>query len=590
MKNFPLSYRVKKHNTYEFPPSGNPAEDTPKWEKLVDAVNAYTPAGKYSDVIIRDNANSMVVAAGNTTRPVGPTSEFLKGAWVKGETKNSRIQFNDGYLINWGRYGNPINPADTYPWFARGTMSAMTAFSSRVMGSTVTLAKGDYVVVWSTDAVSGVPAHTAGGTQRSAQLLRVNHQDGGGWILDGDVIDPLTTTPSICKVEMLRGCGISDLTIGSNSVENNDIVNATAVPAKGCFNVQRCHGFVMTNVQADDTGCGDVTLHLCADSSIEGYNGTWQFNNRRNYAVVFGLSHNCVFRDSTWHNTRHMITSAGLAHPGSSTIRYGASTGGKAINLHQWVSGDQLDTAFSGMDLHAETYGFEFQDCHIHNSMYWAFPGEAGTEEFYGFSTRSRNTRFINCYVHSAMHQASAAAESYYGQPATGFRIMGNDAYLKGCFQDRGWRGVLIQADLTDTAFHPQRTKIEGCTFENIAGPIVYMTNITSNGVEMLYNTARNCGAYYVPAGSPEFNSAIIRIRNGSSHKIRFNNLDKAASNYALDCNALTESNIDFKGNSCKGYGSGKIGIRGDSGDPKGVSIGSAATFNTAVAAKNYTD
>lgn len=183
------------------------------------------------------------------------------------------------------------------------------------------------------------------------------------------------------------------------------------------------------------------------------------------------------------------------------------------------------------------------------------------------------------------------AAEKYYGQPASGFRIMANDAYIANCTQDRGWRGVLIQADLSDTSFEPQRTKIEKCTFENISGPIVYVTAITSNGIEVLYTTARNCGAYYVPSpGSPEFNSALLRIRSGTGHKIRFNNLDKGSNNYALDCDTLTESNIDFKYNSVRGYGSGKIGIRGDSGDPKSVSIASAATFNTAVASKNSTD
>lgn len=586
MKNHPLRRKKTAYNTYDFEPTGNPAEDTPDWEGLVAAINSYTPVGKAAEVRIRDNAQSMIVDTANSTPD---TSEFLRGCWISGETKNSRIQFNNGYLINWGRYGNPVRSSDTYSWFTRGTMDAMPAFSSRVMNPTISLAKGDYVVVSSTDNITSVAAHTAGGSQRSAELHRVNHQDGGGWILDGDVIDPLTNGREICKVEMLRGSGISNLTIGSNSVENNDIVNATDVPAKGCFNIQRCHGFVMTNVQADETGCGDVSMSLCADSRIEGYNGTWQFDNRRNYAVVIGLCNAVVFQDSTWHNTRHMVTSAGL-QGSASNIRYGVNRGCKAINLHQYISGDQLDTAFSGMDLHAETWGFEFRNCHIYNSMYWVFPGEALTEEFIGFSTRSRNTRFINCYIHSAMHQAAAAAESYYGQPASGFRIMGNDALISGCHQDRGWRGVIIQADLTDTSFIPQRTKIERCTFENISAAVVYMTNVTSNGLEFLHNTVRSSGAYYTPAGSPEFNSAILRVRNGTGHKIRFNDLDKASNNYTLDCNTLTESDIDFKANSCKGYGSGKIGIRGDSGDPKGVPIASAATFNTAVASKNFTD
>lgn len=583
MKNHPLPTKVQKYNTYNFDPTGDPSVDTPAWESLVSAVNTYTPTNKASEIVIRDNAQSMVVDTANSTPD---TSEFLKGCWVRGETKNSRIQYNNGYIINWGRYGNPIRVTDAYSWFTRGTIAAMPAFTSRLSSSSITLAKGDYVLVWSTDNISGVAAHHGNsGFQRAAELHRVDHQDGGGWIIDCDVVDPLTTTPSICKIDMLRGCGMSDLTFGSNGVDE-DGISIDLLDQKSCVNVQRCHGFRAENIQADDTGCGGFDLQLCADSEVAGYNGVWQFNNRRIYAVTIGVCTNVVYRDSVWHNTRHMITSFGLQVTGGDNIRYGTARGCKGVNLYQYISGDAIDTAFAGMDLHAESWGFELQDCHVYNSMYY----DGGAEACFAYSTRARNTRFVNCYTHSAMTQQSSG-EGYYGQVHTGWRIMANDAQLTNCHQDRGWVGVLIQPDTVNTSFIPQRTKIDKCIFENITGDVIHMqSSIASNGIEMNHSTIRNCANRYNPGGDPEWRGAPIRILGGTGHKIRYNNIDKGSNYYAIDCNTLTESDIDFKYNSVRGYGSGKIGIRGDTGDPKSISIGSAATFNTAVAAKNSTD
>lgn len=586
--NFPVSSNISNYNTYDFYPTGDPADDTPAWEALVAAINTNVPTGKSCQIRIRDNGYSATLS---TLYSTPDTSEFLKGCWIRGETKNSRIQFNDGYIINWGRYGNPIRLTDAYSWFTRGTISATQAFASRIIPSGVTLAMGDYVLVWSDDNISGVAAHHGNsGYQRSAELHRVNHQDGGGWVLDCDIIDSLTTNPRVCKIDMLRNCGISDLTFGSNQVDD-DVTEITSLPQISCVNVQRCHGFVAENIQVDDSGCGGFDLQLCADSRVAGYNGVRQFNNRRTYAVTIGVCTNVVYQDSVWHNTRHMITSAGLQVTAGDNIRYGTARGCKGINLHQYVSGDAIDTAFAGMDLHAESWGFELNNCHVHNSMYW----DGGAEQFFAFSTRARNTRFINCYHHSGMTQTVPGGgtwyESYYGQVDVGWRIMANDAQITGCHQDRGWMGVLIQADTVNTSFIPQRTKIQSSTFENITGSVIHMdTAIASNGIEMHHSTVRNCGARYNPGGSPEFRGALIRVLGGSGHKFRYNNLDKGNNIYTLDVDTLTSSDLDFAYNSCKGYGSGKLGVRGDTGDPKSVSTTSGPSINSAFDQSNSID
>lgn len=687
-RNHPLPTKNVYYNSYAYEPEGDPALDTPKWEALVAAVNSYTPVNKSSKIIIRDNAKSMILSSLNST---ADTSEFLKGCFVEGETPSSRIQYNDGYIINWGRYGNPIRTSDTYSWFTCGTMSAMPRWSSLVSGSSITLAKGDYVLVWSDDdipfeevaphdvgafrwsvsmtgtggtytlnvngnttaainwnddiatvtskvqaaagtgptgaqnalvsgstgasyvlSMSGAlakpsPAKTltagtgslTGGTvtitqvaigkQRPAQLHRVNHEDAGGWVLDGFLVDPLTTNPKICKIDMLRGCGMRNLTFGSNGVDTSD-PNA---PQLSCVSIQRCHNFVMEDVFVDDTGSGAVNVQLCGDSVINNFSGVWQFNNRRTYAVTIGVCHNVIYQDSVWHNTRHIITSNGLQVTAGDGIRYGTAIGCAGRNLTNYISGDVLDTAFASMDLHAESWGFELEDCRVYNTMHW----DGGAEECFGFSTRARNTRLINCRFFSAMTQTVPVGptwfEGYYGSVATGLRLMGNDCYVKNFYQDRGWRGIWIRPEITSTGFAPQRAKIEGGTFENITGPAIYQQESDTdecNGIEVLYNTFRNCGARYFPAGSPSWPGAAIRLRRGTGHKVRFNNIDKTNNYYTMDLDTRAITDCDVYGNVMRGYGSGRMGLRGDAGDPKSDVTTSGPAFHTAYASKNYVD
>lgn len=588
-RNFPLSYRVRRHNTYPFSPTGDPTVDTPAWEALVTAVNNYTPTGKSSEIVIRDNAQSMVLDTANSPTD---TSEFLKGCMVSGETRNSRIQYNNGYIINWGRYGNPIRVTDAYSWFTRGTMTAMPAFSSRIQSPTISLAKGDWVLVWSTDNLSGVAPHHSGGQQRSAELHRVNHQDGGGWILDGFVVDPLTTTPSICKIDMLRGCGMRNLTFGSNGVD--DILDTSQ---KSCVYLSRCHQAEIEDIYADDTGCGAISLQLCSDSRISNFSGTWQFNNRFTYAVTFGVLNNCVYQDSVWHGTRHILTSNGLQVTDGDGIRYGTARNCAGRNLDNHVAGDQFDFAFASCDLHAESWEFEFDTCRVTTSMYW----DGLTEEFFAYSTRARRTRFKNCAFTSCITQGAQvddagskppgryAYEKFYGQPANGIRVMGNDCQIINFQQNGGWRGALIQNDTVSTSFAPQRTVIKGGTFENVTGGVIYNTS-TSDGIELLDTTIKNCGQYYTPSGSPAFHGSVVRLSGGTGHKIRRNDIDKGQNGYFLYAGTCAASDLSVQNNSLLGYGSGKAGIYGATGGPHGVPTANGDSINTAVAAKNNVD
>lgn len=684
--NFPSNARTYLYNTYDLYPEGDVTADTTQWVALVNAINANVPAGKTCQIRIRDNAKSLKLS---TAVDTDGSQSFDRGVMIFGETMSSRIEFTDGYNINFGGYYNPIDLSATMPAdIVRGTMSAMPARTNRILSPNISLSRGDWVLVWSYDdipltevaphippankwpitmtgtggtytvtingstsasiayndsigtiqtkleGISGVgsgnvlaggtpgfyyitmagtlsvPTNTisvssslTGGTvtigtdirgrQRSAELHRVEYDKGSDYVLDGFVVDPLTTSAQLAKIGMLRNSGFRNLTIGSTGVTDanfNDHINY--------LSVQRCLGFVMEDVRVDETGAGGTIFQLCADSYINNYSGTYHFNNHRNYAVVMAVCNNVVYQDSVWHNTRHIISTGGM-QKSSENIRYGTPRNCAARRLDAHVSGNNFNnanSAFSSMDLHAEGWGFLLENCRVFLNLY--YDGTGGEESGHGFSTRARNTHFKNCHVYSNISQLQPGSPSqwsgWYKNVDKAFRIMANDALIEGAYVDGCWRGVWIREDIESIAFKPQRTRIRRSIFKDVSGPIVQADVSGINGVEVYDNEAINSAHYYA-TGDPNIPSALIILRVGTGHKVRRNYLERYNNNYSFYCGDRVATDVEIRENFLLGYtshfggGANKIGIRGDAGDPNSANEATAASFQSAYSALNIT-
>lgn len=591
MANWPLGSRSTLYNTYDVKPTGVAADDTAAWIALVAAINANVPAGKSCAVRIRDNGLSFKLST--VVDPAG-SQWLLRGCHIYGETKSSRIEFTGGYQINWGGYINPTDMSATMPsYVTRGTMTAMGARSGRIIAPNITLNRGDWVLLWSTDdlPITEVAPHISGGSQRAAELHRVEYATGSDYIIDGFVVDALTTTPRIAKIEMLPNCGFSNLTVGSTETTTG----TGSEPQNSFLSVQRTLGFRMEDVRTDETGSAAATFQMSADGLISNFSGTYQYNNARNYAVLFQVVNGMTYQDSVWHNSRHVITNGGLQKSGEN-IRYGVARNCVCRNVDMHVSGDSYGNAWGGFDLHAEGWGFEFDRCRCFGAMYYTPSG--GEEACYGFSTRARNTRFTRCEMISNVTQANPGGGTYYRtwykNVDRGFRVMANDVVIDDCLVDGTWQGVWVREEITSTSFKPCRTTVQNTTFKGVTGPVLYCTATGCDYITFKDNTVTDCSGYYA-TGSPVLPGAMCVLTAGTGHKIRRNYMDRVNNDYTLWASTLTPSEIEFRENWCLGYtarftsGSNKIGVRGDTGDPNSASETTGPSFQSTYSALNFT-
>lgn len=697
--NFPGHSKATWYNIYDLEPTGVTGNDTSAWVALVNAINANVPAGKSCKVRIRDNGQSLKLS---TTVDLDGSQALLRGCHIFGETKNSRIEFDNEYQINWGGYTNPTDLSATMPsYVTRGTMGAdMPARTGRLLNpSGVSLSRGDWVLVWSkvNHAVSVVAPHISsanawpitvtatggtytvtinsntsssisynapiatikaalegisgvgsgnvdvtgtsssytitmmgtlavstntislgvgsltGGTatvgtdqrgyQRAAEFHRVEYATGSDFVLAGFVVDDMLGTgtigvdyvgPGIAKVEMLRNCGFSNLTLGCADSTNS----STNAPSVGALSVQRCLGFVMEDVEVDETGAGSAGFQMCSNGQINNFSGTYQLNNHKTYGVLFQVVNNMIYQDSVWHNTRHMLTNGGM-QAATDNIRYGTARNCVGRNLDMHIPGDPYGNGWGGFDLHAEAWGFTLDRCRVFAATYYTPSG--GEESVHGFSTRARATRFLRCEHISGATQSKPAGGSYYTSwyknVDGGFRIMANDCMIEDCLVDGAWKGVWVREEITSPEFRPQNTTVKGCTFKGISGPVLWATASGINGIRFMENDCIDCSGYYTYGGTYNMPGTMLIVQTGTGHQVRNNYMDKGNNEVCLWAGSLTTSNLEFSQNYVRGYtayygsGSNKIGVRGDTGDPRIATFveATAASFQSTYSAQNFT-
>jgi len=108
---------------------------------------------------------------------------------------------------------------------------------------------------------------------------------------------------------------------------------------------------------------------------------------------------------------------------------------------------------------------------------------------------------------------------------------------------------------------------------------------------------AKNCSThYYTSPDYPAFYRSLVQLYLGSGLKIRGCFFDRQANDYLLHPYTQASSNFEIVGNHLRGYtqrfssGASKLGIRGDSGDPNGVTAqANSQAIQAAWSAVNYT-
>ncbi len=580
---------------YRITPSGNAATDTAAFESLLVALPATGGV-----IEIADNGVSLVLSPQNSTavnsngviiRALYPGAvNIYKPVFICGETTKSRLQLNPGYILCWGGSDAWWEQAAAQN-VTHGTWSGATAAgSTQIANSSISLTRGDWVLVYANDSIPDVNPHSAGGTQRPASLHRVEYNYATVVnsvttiynVIDGHMPDVMTSTPRIIKINMLRNCGIANLTVGSNMSPD---LSSTPSGVTQAFRVFGCYGFRVEDVYVDDTSVGELNINASADTVISNYSGLSVPRSSTDYALVVQAVNGLIYQDSFWHNARHVVTTGGSGTNGT-LARYGNPLAVTVRNVTCYHGGNNAGSTLSAFDTHPEGYGVTFESCRV-------FSG--GRHISQGFSSRARRTTFRNCEFVSGTTPAFAATAPR--NENKGFVISGSRSLIDGCRVQGSWQGVVYTTQLANSFQHDHL--LRNTTFDGVTSNPVYcvspMNNITVERCHMQNSATQYNGDEQTPQPDPIVMGALINLRGGTGHRVYGNVLDRGTNTYSLAVGALTTSDLIFEGNHVRGYtatyssGTNKIGVRGDTGDPKGVSTASGPSFQSTYSARNYT-
>jgi hypothetical protein len=432
------------------------------------------------------------------------------------------------------------------------------------------LAQDDWIVIFSDDSLNAfVDPHMAiSGYEYPAELHRVSRIDGSDVILESPVIDTMNSTPKIVKLTMLRNCGLCDLKFRATNVTGG-------ITQYSQFNVSNTLNWRTENLTAEQGGGGYFTLDYSHDVHIANFSGERQQNNNRNYGIVAGTVNGFRFCDSTWHENRHVFTT-GTDSVGNN--RYGTPRNVVIENVTQHCGGDTDENDYVCFDTHSEGYAVEFRKCRVFASS---------KQKVIGFNSRSRNTKFIDCEFHGTEDSNTSIA----------FRDIGTGMVVKGGLVKNAWFGAAKLPGVYGGVFDD--FTVDGTHFDNARSACVYQTD--GNNVTVKNITTERSG-WYNNAGTPFIPRTLIHIEDGSGHKIYNNELNKQSNGASSNDYSISMLNgaptgqwydhVDFDGNKCRGYGSGKLGVRGAIGDPNGTSITEAESFQSEYATdhNNRTD
>lgn len=392
-----------------------------------------------------------------------------------------------------------------------------------VSGTGYTPTEGDWVLLWSSNDITGVEPHTAGGTQSPMELHQVQEYDSAAqraYFAD-PITDILSVSGNLGVMNMDENVEVENLTFNQNTTQY-DFQNS--------LYFRNINGVKVRNIHMRRGGVGAIFATFCTNVDISEiqYDGTYANDNV--YGVVAGVVNGFTFRDSTVYGTRHAFTTTA----GSSTgiKRYGTPLKCVIDNVRVYVpskiSSSNVKTTRIGLDTHAEGYGVTFQNCHVFVQ---------GDTSNIGISFRSRNVRIKNCQVHGSYSNDT-------GNGAIGVVIGGSNAIVENCIFSNLW--FAVRPNYVYTVGSVKNAFINNCTFNKCTSYAILMTDGSGH-------TINNC--IFKECGSLLNRSCIEFTTNvGNGHRITNCTFIKDNCNVAINQLNKTPSDIKVLGNNFIGF------------------------------------
>lgn len=558
--------------TYRIVPTGVAVDDTIAFS---DRINLIVNSGLGGVLEVADNGLPLVLDA---TIPGHSSGKQIMGpVRITGETPYATIRCDNGYLINWGGYTNNLIPTTSLTglsYYARGAFDGVTAKNTVVVVTnsgwlqTAGIAVGDTITLSSLDEIQGADPHVEGGQNHPGEINVVTAVAHDTTTVSGSTVprttlnlaypiaDAMTTSPQLCKVVMLKNCGIHDITLATTKGTNVGHLQTTNISAR------RCAGFVFENVYSEKFGT--VVADLCTDFRMSGYRLYDSSDPQGDYGVVVSACHAFNIEDSLWYNVRHATTTSGQS-VSSGAAQYpnhiwGTPSHGVIKGCRAYIRGLPGES-WAGFDTHSSGHDITHRDCDV-------YVGLKGVN-VHAFASRCRRVAYHRCRVFGNS-----------GDFVTGFVIRGAESEVNDCEVEGAWMGVQYRSGFRGGSYGThlaRRNKFSdlfgaAVRVQDAVGGVVVHENICSN---VRRGAADTVGGYR--------KTCVELVGTGTGHNVTGNVLDFENSGESVNTNTLTVSQVKLYGNYMRGYGANEMGHYSALVSPS-VSIAQAYTET------NYTD
>lgn len=526
--------RHTKDDVFVVRGSGVAATDNQRIADAVAAANAY---GRGTILFDGSSSNNEVfITGGHTfTAPIG--LECAKGTFL--------VRDNVAGQLNYG--------AEVDPWSGTTyTCDAIAVGGTEIVpASGLNAAKGDYVVVWADNNLTDLTPHT-GSTHRPMELHRLSRQvlnassvGTGRWLFNDYFDDPITTSPTIAKLDMLRGIRVRHFNARASSA-------LTGVSLNSVITFNRCADLELYDLTLGDPFPGQLRFRFCHDvrrtaiwfGELANYNTEAPL---LNYGIVDMTVNGVITTDCRFHGMRHGVTSGGHDRTISAVdYRYGGPKNRvfqncRFGNNQQQLVATQSWTAMPMLDFHAEGR----RDI-VDNCTFVTPTAPSGSYVQTALNARARDVVVKNCTFNST-------SGSYV-------------AYIRGrnqLWQNNVFRGgLLIKLDTADNA----NTNVDNLKWINNTHDSMQqgLQITTGTGHEIIGNRFINCGSLSTQSPAAPAAPLFISALTNSSSRVRIvdNYLRKYSNTQSVGMGAgITAAQLYIAGNDMSGYDNTSIGL-----------------------------
>jgi len=419
--------------------------------------------------------------------------------WLEGHAKlNGQVDFTTPVSLRGLGSGAVIESVDqnqplawNRTWYYTSLTQYDTGgnsnFDESFTPSAGTPVKGDWVMMWASNAISGAKPHAVGGNQYPLEIHQIYHNISGVCYVESFIKDAMSTSPKYGILSLSKGIVIDNIEF---MLSDSFVPNSYAE----FLEIRACQDVVIENCIFHRRGVGAVNIRAVVNVRFWGNHvyghepPALPATGGGQYGVNIQSANGVLIADNRFIGFRHAVTTDSEISSGTPANRWGCPLN---IRVRNNVfdspplanSGGLENSGGAIMDTHAEGWGIIFEN----NIVNVGGCPEASPHHTYAMWSDARHTIVRYNIIRGYSNAAGTA------QLGHGLQILGPDSEVYGNKFENLYDGVFLAAG-EDYQPYAHRTRIHDNDFKDIRVAPIQLS--VGDDHDVWGNEFTNCGVF----------------------------------------------------------------------------------------------